>query len=96
MKATGITRKIDPLGRVVIPKEIRRSLAIELGDPVEFYVQGDCIVVKKFDAAGDMEQLFSNFERVLRLKGEMLPPDKLKAALVKMSELKSVINNDTK
>lgn len=95
MKATGITRKIDHLGRVVIPKEIRRNLSIEIDDPVEFYVEGDCVVIKKFDAAGDIEQLLDSFERVLHLKGEMLPADKLKAVLDKMSELKSVVSNDT-
>lgn len=93
MKATGITRKIDHLGRVVIPKEIRRNLAIEVDDPVEFYVEGACIVIKKFDAAGDLEQLLGSFEGVLRLKGEMLPPDKLNAALKKMSELRSVVSD---
>lgn len=93
MKATGITRKIDHLGRVVIPKEIRRNLAIEVDDPVEFYVEGDCVVIKKFDAAGDLEQLLGSLEGVLRLKGEMLPPDKLNAALEKMSELRSVVSD---
>ena len=38
MKATGVVRRIDDLGRVVIPKEIRRSLNIEEGDPLEIYI----------------------------------------------------------
>lgn len=49
MKATGIVRKIDELGRVVIPKEIRRSLRIREGDPLEIYLQSDGeIVLKKY------------------------------------------------
>lgn len=94
MKATGITRKIDHLGRVVLPKEIRRNLAIEVDEPVEFYTEGDCIVIKKFDAAGDIVQLLDGVERSLRIKGEMLPTDKLRAALDKMNELKSMFSVD--
>lgn len=41
MKATGIVRRIDDLGRVVIPKEIRRSMGIKEGDPLELFMEGD-------------------------------------------------------
>lgn len=51
MKATGIVRKIDALGRVVIPKEMRDKMFIEDGDPLEIYVQDEAIVIKKFSAA---------------------------------------------
>ena len=40
MKATGIVRKVDELGRIVIPKELRRTLNIEEGDPLEIFVDG--------------------------------------------------------
>ena len=45
MKATGIVRRIDDLGRVVIPKEIRRTLHIRVGEPLEIYVSGDGEVI---------------------------------------------------
>lgn len=48
MKATGIVRRIDDLGRVVIPKEIRRSMKIQEGDPLEIYLEKDSIVFKKY------------------------------------------------
>ena len=48
MKSTGIVRRIDDLGRVVIPKEMRRTFGLETGDPVEFYVDGDRIVLQKY------------------------------------------------
>lgn len=48
MKATGIIRRIDELGRVVIPKEIRRNMKIQDGDPLEIYVEKDGIVFKKY------------------------------------------------
>lgn len=51
MKATGIVRRTDDLGRVVIPKELRRNLAINEGDPLEVFVKGDYIMLKKYEPA---------------------------------------------
>ena len=49
MKATGIVRRIDDLGRVVVPKEIRRTLRIREGDPLEIFTeQNGAIVLKKY------------------------------------------------
>lgn len=48
MKATGIVRRIDDLGRVVIPIELRRTLGVEEKDPMEIYVQEDMVIFKKF------------------------------------------------
>ena len=48
MKTTGIVRRIDDLGRVVIPKEIRRTMRIREGDPLEFFVSDRTIVLKKY------------------------------------------------
>ncbi len=62
MKATGIVRRIDDLGRVVVPKEIRRTLRIREGDPLEIYTSADgSITLKKyspiFELSGYAEQL---------------------------------------
>ncbi|MFC4305755.1 spore protease YyaC [Cohnella boryungensis] len=48
MKATGIVRKMDELGRVVLPKELRRTLGISEGDPLEVFVQGELILLRKY------------------------------------------------
>ena len=48
MKATGIIRRIDDLGRVVIPKEIRRSCHIREGDPLEIFLEEGCICFSKY------------------------------------------------
>ncbi len=48
MKATGIVRRIDDLGRVIIPKEIRRSLRIREGDPLEIYVEDGAVIYKRY------------------------------------------------
>ena len=49
MKAIGIVRRIDDLGRVVIPKEIRKQLHLQESDPMEVLVEGDCVVFKKYE-----------------------------------------------
>lgn len=48
MKATGIVRRIDDLGRVVIPMELRRTLAIKEGDPFEIFTDGEAIILKAY------------------------------------------------
>lgn len=50
MKSTGIVRNVDELGRVVIPIELRRTLDIKVRDPIEFYVDEDKIILKKYES----------------------------------------------
>ena len=55
MKATGIVRRIDELGRVVIPKEIRRTQRIRRGDPLEIFTTGDGeVIFKKYSPMGEL------------------------------------------
>ncbi len=57
MKATGIVRRIDDLGRVVIPKEIRRTLRIREGDPLEIYTERDGeVIFKKYSPMGELSE----------------------------------------
>jgi transcriptional pleiotropic regulator of transition state genes len=51
VKSTGIVRKIDELGRVVIPIELRRTFAINVDDPLEIYVDSEKIILKKYEPA---------------------------------------------
>ncbi len=51
MKSTGIVRKVDELGRVVIPIELRRTLSIDEKDSLEIYVDGEKIILKKYEPA---------------------------------------------
>ena len=58
MKATGIVRRIDDLGRVVIPKEIRRTLRIRDGDPLEIFTEKDGeVIFKKYSPMWDLHEL---------------------------------------
>lgn len=55
MKATGIVRRVDDLGRIVIPKEIRRNLGIHEGEALEIYIEDDGVMFKKFEVNLSME-----------------------------------------
>ena len=62
MKATGIVRRIDDLGRVVIPKEIRRVLRIREGDPLEIYTSSSGeVILKKYSPINELGQFASEF-----------------------------------
>ena len=49
MKATGIVRKVDELGRIVLPIELRRTLNIEIKDPIEIFVDNSSIILQKYE-----------------------------------------------
>ncbi len=61
MKSTGIVRKVDELGRVVLPIELRRNMGIEIKDSLEIFVEDNMIVLKKYEPAdiftGSMDDL---------------------------------------
>lgn len=72
MKSTGIVRKLDELGRIVLPIELRRTLGIEEKDPLEIFVEDNKIILKKYQPAcifcGNAQDVFS-------FKGRNVCPD---------------------
>ena len=66
MKATGVVRRIDDLGRVVIPKEIRRTLRIKEGDPLEIYTdkEGE-VILKKYSPIGELSEFAAEYAETL-------------------------------
>lgn len=72
LKSTGIVRKVDELGRVVIPIELRRTLNIAEKDALEIYVDGEHIILKKYEPAC----IFcGNARDVINYKGKNICPD---------------------
>ena len=71
MKATGIVRRIDDLGRVVIPKEIRRTMRIREGDPLEIYTETDgSVVFRKYSPVGELSRFSAEYaEAINRTSG---------------------------
>ena len=78
MKSTGIVRRVDELGRVVIPKELRRTLGIDNGDPMEIFMDGDKIILRKYEPAC----IFcGNAENTVNFKGKVVCNSCLKEVL---------------
>ena len=73
MRATGIVRRIDELGRVVIPKEIRRTLRIREGDPLEIYTDKDGeVILKKYSPIGEISSFAKDYtESLFRALGHI-------------------------
>lgn len=65
MKSTGVVRRVDDLGRIVIPKEIRRTLRIRDGEELEIYVDDGVVVLKKFSNVADLENVSKKIIDVL-------------------------------
>ncbi|MDR3207384.1 MAG: AbrB/MazE/SpoVT family DNA-binding domain-containing protein [Oscillospiraceae bacterium] len=71
MKSTGIVRKVDELGRVVLPIELRRTLDISEKDPLEIYVEGPSIILRKYEPSCTF---CGNDRNVFDFKGKNICP----------------------
>ena len=69
MKSTGIVRNVDELGRIVIPKEMRRQMGITSSDPVEIFVEGDRIILEKYRPCC---HFCSSQDEIVEFKGKMI------------------------
>ena len=65
MKATGVVRRIDDLGRVVIPKEIRKTLRIKEGDPLEIFTDRKEVILKKYSPIGELSEFAAGYAETL-------------------------------
>ena len=101
MKTTGIIRRIDDLGRIVIPKELRRSLRIKNGDSLEIFVDVDDIILKKYSPMESIEdaavKYVDSFNKVIKHSVIVTDKDKVIAAsgLLKKKYLGKNINDFT-
>ena len=77
MKETGVSRRIDELGRIVIPKEIRKNLKIREGDQMEFYVEKEYVVLRKQSSLKGIDEDIEHLLEVLyrKLNKEVLLTD---------------------
>lgn len=96
MKATGIVRKIDHLNRVVIPKELCRTLKLTEGSPVEFYTEGDGFFIRKYDAVGDVDQMLDRFEKEIKQMDHLIGSGKAMALTEKIGEMRVLLREKGK
>lgn len=81
MKSTGIVRKVDELGRIVLPIELRRTLGIEEKDRIEIFVDGESIILRKYQPAC----IFcGNAKDIINYKGKNICPDCIRAMSEKL------------
>lgn len=69
MKSTGIVRKVDELGRIVVPMELRKTMDIKEKDPIEIFTDGDTIVLRKFT---DSCVFCGDTESAVRFEGKLI------------------------
>lgn len=96
MKETGIVRRIDELGRVVIPKEIRKTLRIKEGDPLEIYTDKDDLLLKKYSPVKKIENVAVDIAESLYAVNERtaIICDKEKIVSVKGNKSKELFGKD--
>lgn len=81
MKSTGIVRKVNELGRIVLPIELRRTLGIEEKDRIEIFVDGESIILRKYQPAC----IFcDNARDIINYKGKNICPECIKAMNAKL------------
>lgn len=84
MKATGIVRKVDELGRIVIPIELRRTMGIDIKDPLEIFVDGEKIILRKYEPTC----IFSgSAENLINFKGKMVSKDVLDELIASFDQI---------
>lgn len=83
MKFTGIVRKVDELGRIVLPMELRRSLNIDVGDSIEVFADGDQIILRKSQPA---DIFTGSAEDLIDFHGKKVSKETIKE-LAKLAEL---------
>lgn len=89
MKATGIIRRIDNVGRIVIPREIRRTMLIHEGDPLEIYTSDDgMICFRKYNPAGTLLDSFRSLESDIAETEDLKRRDEL---LQKLAEMRAIL-----
>ena len=94
MKSTGVTRKIDDLGRIVIPKEIRKNLGIRDGESLEIFTEEDSIILKKHSEIKKYEELSARLCELIEsiFKVNIIITDRQKVIATSLD--KSLINQD--
>lgn len=94
MKATGIIRRIDDLGRIVIPKEIRRNMNIREGDPMEIYLDGDNRVVFEKYNSGLLPFIHNLADRVGDNEYDTLSPESVKEIKGLLDKISKIVTEE--
>lgn len=94
MKATGIIRRIDDLGRIVIPKEIRRTLRIGEGSPMEIFVTEEGILLKKYYPETSLLDLLSTVDEEVKDICQDLGPERTGDIRKRIRDIQQLLKED--
>lgn len=94
MKSTGVVRRIDELGRIVVPKEIRKNLKMQEGENIEIYIDDDKIILKKHSLIKEYERFLKKLSETLNLtlKSDVIITDREKVIIANGKIKKEVLN----
>ncbi len=93
MKLTGIVRKVDELGRIVLPIELRRTMNINEGDPLEIFVDDNRIILRRYDNAVAIDD---DLQRIASRAKESLPTEQAAKVDALLRQLKEVLSKNRK
>lgn len=91
MKATGIIRRVDDLGRIVIPKEIRHKLNVREGSPMEMYLDGNKLVIERYKTFDSIAETVDTLQTLIADYSEEFKEDNLSLLRNQIEELKKAI-----
>ena len=91
MKATGIIRRVDDLGRIVLPKEIRRKFGITDGIPMEIFTNSDGIVLKKYNTSEELLSVVSVLEEAVDDSVDAFEREKVSEIREHIKEIRNVL-----
>ena len=94
MKSTGLVRRFDDLGRVVIPKEIRRTLLLKEGDPMEIFVEDGGVYLKKYVPDYDIIDMVDDIETKFEFIMDEIGHKNGRDIQRKLKEIKELLVND--
>ena len=92
MKGTGLIRKIDDLGRIVIPRDVRKEMCIYENDPFEIFIDENGIYLKKYNLRSDIENAIIR-AKLCVLDNRSLSEDTSKEILRQLSEIEKLLKN---
>ncbi|WP_373261917.1 AbrB/MazE/SpoVT family DNA-binding domain-containing protein [Hungatella hathewayi] len=93
MKTTGIVRRVDDLGRIVIPKETRRELGIVEGTPMEMFTKEDCIIFKRYYTENKLSEILKNLDEAVKDTCVDLGPEKTEGIKQYIHEIQMLLKN---
>lgn len=91
MKATGIIRRVDDLGRILLPKEVRRKAGIAEGTPMEIFIASDGIVLKKYNTEEELLNTVSVLIKAVDNSVDYLEEEKASAIRQHITEIRSLL-----